>query len=56
MSENTLPAQSSIRMTEDRDKWRKYVHVVANLRSRTAREQNSRRSQDWTVKTARLIN
>ena len=29
------------RMTEDRDKWRKYVHSVANsLGSRTAKEQN----------------
>jgi len=28
-------------MTEDRDKWRKYVHSVANsLGSRTAKEQN----------------
>jgi len=24
--------EESIRMTEDRDKWRKYVHGVANLR------------------------
>ena len=27
-----LPVEESIRMTEDRDKWRKYVHGVANLR------------------------
>jgi len=27
-----LPVEESIRMTEDRDKWRKYVHVVANPR------------------------
>ena len=25
-----LPLEESIRMTEDRDKWRKYVHGVAN--------------------------
>jgi len=25
-----LPMEESIRMTEDRDKWRKYVHGVAN--------------------------
>jgi len=25
-----LPVVESIRMTEDRDKWRKYVHSVAN--------------------------
>jgi len=27
-----LSVQESIRMTEDRDKWRKYVHGVAELR------------------------
>ena len=27
-----LPLEESIRMTEDRDKWRKYVHGVANRR------------------------
>ena len=27
-----LPVEESVRMTEDRDKWRKYVHGVANLR------------------------
>jgi len=27
-----LPVEESIRMTEDRDKWRKYVHDVANPR------------------------
>jgi len=27
-----LSVEESIRMTEDRDKWRKYVHGVANLR------------------------
>jgi len=25
-----LPVEESIRMTEDRDKWKKYVHDVAN--------------------------
>jgi len=25
-----LPVEESIRMTEDRDKWRKYIHGVAN--------------------------
>jgi len=25
-----LPVKESIRMTEDRDKWRKYVHGMAN--------------------------
>jgi len=27
-----LPLEESVRMTEDRDKWRKYVHGVANPR------------------------
>ena len=27
-----LSVEESIRMTEDRDKWRKYVHAVANPR------------------------
>jgi len=27
-----LPVEESIRMTEDTDKWRKYVHAVANSR------------------------
>ena len=27
-----LSVEESIRMTEDRDKWRKYVHSVANPR------------------------
>ena len=27
-----LSVEESIRMTEDRDKWRKYVHGVANTR------------------------
>ena len=27
-----LSVKESIRMTEDRDKWRKYVHSVANPR------------------------
>ena len=36
-----LSVKESIRMTEDRDKWRKCVHGVANPRiARTAKEQN----------------
>ena len=27
-----LPVEESVRMTEERDKWRKYVHGVANPR------------------------
>ena len=27
-----LPVEESIRMIEDRDKWRKYVHGVVDLR------------------------
>jgi len=29
---DSTPSGESIRMTEDRDKWRKYVHGVANPR------------------------
>jgi len=29
---DTTPVEESMRMTEDRDKWRKYVHGVANPR------------------------
>ena len=33
------PVEESVTMTEDRDKWRKYVHGVANcLGSRTAKK------------------
>ena len=35
-----LPVDELLRMTEDGDKWRKYVHDVAKLGSRTAKEQN----------------
>ena len=36
-----LSVEESIRMREDRDKWRKYVHGVwPILGSRTAKEQN----------------
>ena len=36
----TLSVEESIRMTEDRDKWRKYVHGVANPRIEDGKEQN----------------
>ena len=35
-----LSVEESIRMTEDRDKWRKYVHGVANPRIEDGTEQN----------------
>jgi len=34
-----LSMEESNRMTEDRDKWRKYVHGVANPRIETAKDQ-----------------
>ena len=34
-----LSVEESVRMSEDRQKWRKYVHGVANPWSRTAKEQ-----------------
>ena len=46
-----LSVKESIRMTEDRNKWRKYVHGVANPRigSRTAKEQNRTDYQQATA-------
>jgi len=38
--------EESVRMTEDRDKWRKYVRVVASVGSSTAEEQNRTDDQD----------
>jgi len=35
-----LPVEESVGVTEDRDKWRKYVRGVATLGSRTVKEQN----------------
>ena len=35
-----LPGEESVRMTEDRDKWRQYVHGWPTLGSRTAKEQD----------------
>ena len=45
-----LSVEESIRMTEDREKWRKYVHGVGwpTLGSRTAKEQN-RTEQNLTL-------
>jgi len=42
-----LPVEESLRMTEDRDKLRKYVHGVANPRIATAKEQNRTVSHDF---------
>ena len=37
-----IPVKESIRMAENRDKWRKYAHSLANptFGSKTAKEQN----------------
>ena len=40
-----LSVEESIRMTEDRDKWRKYVMMWLTLGSRTAKEQNRTRRE-----------
>jgi len=44
-----LSVEESIRMTEDRDKWRKYTSIVwPTLGSRTAKEENRYRCNvDW---------
>ena len=41
-----LHVEELIRMTEDRDKWRKYVHGVVNPRIEAAEEQNIDRHLD----------
>jgi len=41
-------------MTEDRDKWRKYVHGVANFGSRTVKEKKrktSARTMSLSIRT-----
>jgi len=40
-----LPVEESVRMTDDRDKWRKYVHGLATATpgSRTAKKQNNQK-------------
>jgi len=48
-----LPVEESIRMTEDSDTWRKYVHGVANLGSRTATEQNNRQTHNLVYSAER---
>jgi len=40
-----LSVEESIRMTEDRDEWRKYVHGVANPRI-----EDGKRSEQMSVK------
>jgi len=49
-----LPVEESVRMTEDRDKWRKYVHGVANRRiARTTKEQNNILMEVFTLEVRR---
>jgi len=49
-----LPVEESIRMTEDRDKWRKYVHGVVNPRIEDGlrTEQNS---TIWSAEEDRVV-
>jgi len=44
-----LSVEESIRMTEDRDKWRKYVHGVANPRIEDADSSLARKATGPTV-------
>jgi len=46
-----LPVEYSIRVTEDRDKWRKYVHGVANPRI----ENGQRTEQDQDTAAELLV-
>jgi len=49
-----LSMEESIRMTEDRDKLRKYVHGVANPLLRTAKEQNRTADNDSKMTTRQI--
>jgi len=51
-----LPVDESIRMTEDRDKWRKYVHGVANSRMKDGyrTQQNSQHNKQAYCYRAKL--
>jgi len=40
--DRTHDVEESVGMTEDRDKWKKYVHGVANPRIKPTKEQNRR--------------
>jgi len=40
-----LPVEESVRMTDDRDKWRKYVHGVHGQPSDRGRLKNNRTSR-----------
>jgi len=44
-----LPVEELVRISEDRDKWRKYVHSTMwpTIGSRTAKEQNRRETFGW---------
>jgi len=47
-----LSVEESVRMTEDRDKWRKYVHGVANPRIEDGwrtEQNNCRKAKDISV-------
>ena len=48
-----LPVEESIRMTEDRDKWRKYVHGVADLRIEDSYRAEQNILVEWFVLSAR---
>jgi len=45
-----LSVEESIRMTDDKDKWRKYVHGVANPGPRTAKRTERTVNSKFPVK------
>ena len=51
-----LPVEESIKMTEDRDKWRKYVHSVANPRIKDGWKTEQNRINCRTQFLQRLCN
>ena len=44
-----VSVEESIRMTEDRDKWRKYVHGVANPRIEDGERTEQTAASCWSV-------
>jgi len=48
-----LPVEESTRMTENRDKWRKYVHGVANARIENG--QGTEQNMLWTIIITQML-
>jgi len=49
-----LSVEASLRMTKDRDKWRKYIHGVANPRIEDGKKQKQNKNNNWFLVTESL--